>query len=284
MLELTAATYCKTDHWAPVSRLGGKATAKMLAEVLVEQFATTIKELDQTRIKRNFVVSTMLDLPFTSGWLKWADIAAAASDTRPDLPAFDNLITGYECASWGYCLRYAFKDMNPGDMIAISILDINVMNISYWESNANWGNSGFGLATIVLTLGEDNQIECHIAKSINAFGEFCLDLRRVSREQSGVMLVPPYFPSDIAAMYAKIVPQEQRTENLVDDWGHCFGADPWIGLIEEVARGCNWQDTTYFATSVALNGYWTYAKLKLNPKGVFKILPPLGVPMLEAVA
>lgn len=284
MLELTAATYRKADHWAPVARQGGQATAKMLGEVLVDQYALTTAQLDQTTIKRNFVVSTMLDLPFTSGWLQWPDIAAAATAARPDLPPFDNLITGYECASWGFCLRYAFKELNPGDKIAISILDINVMNINYWHSNPNWGNSGFGLATIVLTLGADNQVECHIAKSINAFGEFCLDLRRVSREQTDVVLVPPYFPTEIAAMYAKIVPQEQRTENLVDDWGHCFGADPWVGLIEEVARGKAWQDTTYFATSVALNGYWTYAKLKLNPTGLFKILPALGVPTLEAAA
>ncbi|MEQ5870018.1 hypothetical protein J4E08_08895 [Sagittula sp. NFXS13] len=284
MLELTAALYRKTDHWAPVARQGGAATADLLGRVLAEQLAGAVAGMDTSRIKRNFVVSTMLDLPFTSGWLNWADIAAATRRYGPDLPGFDNLITGYECASWGYCLRYALKELEPGDQIALSVLDINVMNISYWQSNPNWGNSGFGLATIVLTVGRENRVECHMAKSVNAFGEFCLDLRRVSQQQPDVILVPPYFPRDIAAMYTKIVPEAQRTENLVDDWGHCFGADPWVGLIEEVARGRNWQDTTYFATSVALNGYWTYAKLRLNPKGRFALLPDMDVPTVEEAA
>lgn len=284
MLELSAATYRKTDHWAPVARQGGKATAQMLGQVLSAQLADTVQDIDPGRIKRNFVVSTMLDLPFTSGWLAWADIAAATRDQPAHLPRFDNLIAGYECASWGYCLRYALKELEPGDMIAISILDINVMNISYWHSNPNWGNSGFGLATFVLTAAQDNHVECHIAKSINAFGEFCLDLRRLSKERPQMRIVPPYFPSDIAAMYTKIVPQEHRTENLVQDWGHCFGSDPWVGLIEEVARGNAWQDTPYVATSVALNGYWTFADVKLNPTGRFAILPPLGVPQSELAA
>ena len=34
MLELSAACYRKTEHWAPVSQLGGKPTAKMLGGVV----------------------------------------------------------------------------------------------------------------------------------------------------------------------------------------------------------------------------------------------------------
>ena len=278
MRELSAASYRKTDHWGPLARKGAPAVAAELGRVLADQMDQATRGIDRRRIARNFVVSTMLDLPFTSGWLTWGPIAEAVRAHAPtDLPGADNFISGYECASWGYSLRYALRELQPGDVVLISVLDINVMNISYWESNPNWGNSGFGLATIALTLSEENRVECHIAKSINAFGEFCLDLRRLAQGSEAVLL-PPYFPEDIAAMYTKIVPQAQRTENLFARWGHCFGSDPWVGLIEEVAACPDWAERTYLATSVALNGYWTFAELKLNPKGRFEILPPLGVP------
>lgn len=276
MLELTSALYRRAGHWAGLSAEGAGPVSQKLGALLADQLAQASEGIDRSKIRRNFVVSTMLDLPFTSGWLKWPEIAQAARAASPeDLPDFDNFVSSYECASWGYCLRYAAQELEPGEMVAISVLDINILNLSYWEGNSNWGKSGFGLATIVLTLDEETGITCNIAKSINAFGEFCLDMRSRAQTETDSLLVPPFFPHDIASMYTKLVPEERRTQNLTDTWGHCFGSDPWVGLIEEVRAGGDWAGQTYTATSVALNGYWVLARLRLNPAGRFEILPDL---------
>lgn len=286
MLELTRATYRRAGHWSGLSEQGAAPVAQALGRLLADQLDHASAGLDRSRIRRNFVVSTMLDLPFTSGWLRWPEIARAARAAGPDdLPGFDNFVSSYECASWGYCLRYAARELQPGEMVAISVLDINILNLGYWDANPNWGTSGFGLATVILTLDGDSDITCTIAKSVNAFGEFCLDMRSRAQADPEALLVPPFFPHDIASMYTKLVPEDRRTPNLTDHWGHCFGSDPWVGLIEQTRTTPDWPDRVYTATSVALNGYWVMARLRLARDGRFEMLPDLpAIPLSKDAA
>lgn len=277
MLELVHAVYRPTQPWANfVHSAGRDAVIGELGALLSGQLETAMNGMDPAHIKRNFVVSTMLDLPVTSGWLDW-DLLQPATQ-RPGVPRFDNFVLAYECASWGYCLRYAKRFLKPGECVAISVLDLNIFDLTYWDANPNWGQSGFGLATVILRMSDQDTFDCRTAKSANGFGEFCLDLRRIAKEDAVSTLVPPYFPAEIAAMYTNLVPEDRRTENFAETWGHCFGSDPWVGLIIEAKAGRATPDRQFIATSVALNGYWALATLTLNPNGHFAILPDLSEP------
>lgn len=277
MLELSAALYRKTDPWPHFAATGAEPVAQALGELLAAQMQQACAGIDVAQVGMNFVVSTMLDLPFTSGWLNWEMIER---HTRlPDTPKFDNFVSAYECASWGYCLRYAQRFLKPGQYVAVSVLDLNIFDLSYWHANpANWGNSGFGLATLVFRLSGEDRVECHIGKSINGFGEFCLDMRRCATEDAGITLIPPFFPHHIAAMYTRPIPAERRLPNIVDDYGHCFGSDPWVALILRHAQGQVNPGDRYLATSVALNGYWAFAELQLAENGHFSMGPAVPEP------
>lgn len=280
MLELSAALYRKTEPWADFVPAGPEAVAEALGGLLSSQLQAACARIDPAEVGMNFVVSTMLDLPFTSGWIDWERIRRHTG--RPDTPAFDSFVSAYECASWGYCLSYAKRFLRPGQYVAISVLDLNLFDFSYWHANPNWGSSGFGLSTLVFRLSADDRVECHIGKSINGFGEFCLDMRRCAQEDEGLTLIPPFFPHNIAAMYTKLIAEDRRLPNLTDLHGHCFGSDPWIALIgRHGANEIALQDR-YLATSVALNGYWCFAELQLAREGVFAFGEPVPTPLAVA--
>lgn len=269
MLELKAALYRKTDAWPRFAEDGPQAVAEALGELLSSQMQVACSGIDPEQVGMNFVVSTMLDLPFTAGWIDWEMIRPYTQ--RPYTPAFDSFVSAYECASWGYCLRYAKRFLMPGQYVAISVLDLNVFDLSYWHTNPNWGDSGFGLATLLFRLSADDRVECHIAKSANGFGEFCLDMRRCSQEDEGVTLIPPFFPHNIAAMYTKLIPEHRRLPNLTEEYGHCFGSDPWLALIHCHGAGLMGGHDRFLASSVALNGYWCFTEIRLAAEGIFQL-------------
>jgi hypothetical protein len=276
MLELSAALYRKTDAWPSFAAGGPQAVAGALGELLSSQMQAACSGIDPEQVGMNFVVSTMLDLPFTSGWIDWEMIRPHTQ--RPHTPAFDSFVSAYECASWGYCLRYAKRFLMPDQYVAISVLDLNVFDLSYWHANPNWGNSGFGLATLLFRLSGEDRVECHIAKSINGFGEFCLDMRRCSQEDAGLTLIPPFFPHNIAAMYTKLIAEDRRLPNLTEEHGHCFGSDPWLALIQRYGAGLIGADERFLAASVALNGYWCFAEIQLAADGIFQFGPQVPEP------
>lgn len=279
MTELIAAHYRHTAPWTRLAETGAGPVSAALADLLDSQIRTVCHDVAAADVAMHFTVSTMLDLPFTSGWLAWDDIRRA-TEARLGQP-MGPFVSAYECASWGYCLRHARRILPPGSYVTVSVLDLNVFDLTYWHANPNWGQSGFGVATMLFRLDPSRRLECNIGKSMNGFGEFCLDLRRVAGEDGTAMLIPPYFPHNIAAMYTRILPEARRLPNLTESRGHCFGADPWIGLIERARQPVAATDR-FLATSVALNGYWTIAEITLRPDGRFSEGPLVSDPSERA--
>lgn len=281
MTELVAAYYRATEPWADLAAQGPAPVSEALAELLADQIRAVCRDVAPGEVATHFTVSTMLDLPFTSGWLTWEPIRRRASARLgAEMGPF---VSAYECASWGYCLRHARRILPEGAYVTISVLDLNVFDLSYWRGNPNWGRSGFGVATILCRLDRTSRIECNIGKSLNGFGEFCLDMRRLAAEDAEALLLPPFFPHDIAAMYARILPEERRLPNLTETRGHCFGSDPWVGLVER-ASAPDFFDRRYLATSVALNGYWTFAEMTPRRGGFFAEGPLVAAPSQRKAA
>jgi hypothetical protein len=279
MTELVAAYYRQTAPWTQLAATGPGPVSAALADLLADQIRAVCRDVAADEVAMHFTVSTMLDLPFTAGWLEWETIRARTEDLigTPMGP----FVSAYECASWGYCLRHARRVLPAGSYVTISVLDLNVFDLSYWHANPNWGNSGFGVATVLFRLDAERRLECNIGKSINGFGEFCLDLRRVATEDEGTMLIPPFFPHNIAAMYTRLLPEDRRLPNLTDIRGHCFGSDPWVGLVARAGEA-DFADHRYIATSVALNGYWAIAEIVPRLGGFFAEGPLVADPLETA--
>jgi hypothetical protein len=251
---------------------GPVVAAQVLGELIGKQIETALVDISAERVGLNMVVSTMLDMPFTSGWMRWSDVAAQAARYTRSPP--QNSVCGYECASWGYVLRYARRHTRPAaPYVVLTICDANVFNLSYWYENPSWGHSGFGVATVVLC-NEGHGLElvqCRMSKSAHAFGEFCLELRNLMASDTSILVSPPYFPENIAALYHRLLPVERLLPNRHAQYGHSFGADPWIALIEQRRNKLDRPGDRFLATSIALSGYWCMAEVALHPAGRFLI-------------
>jgi hypothetical protein len=272
MLRVDALVYRHTETQRDFVSDGPVVAAQALGELIGKQIETALVDIPADRVGVNMVVSTMLDMPFTSGWVRWSDVAAQAARFTRSPP--QNTVCGYECASWGYVLRYARRHTRPAaPYVVVTICDANVFNLSYWRENPSWGHSGFGLATVVLcNQGQGLElVQCRMSKSANAFGEFCLELRNLMASDTSILVCPPYFPKKIATLYDRLLPVERLLPNRHAQYGHSFGADPWIALIEQRRNRLDQPGDRFLATSIALSGYWCTAQVALHPEGRFLI-------------
>jgi hypothetical protein len=276
-LCLAAAVYRRTTCEPDLALRGQASAARTLGELIGTQIETALGDIPTDHVGVNMVVSTMLDIPFTSGWMNWPDVAAEAARYTRSPP--QNFICGYECASWGYVLRYAAQLAQPEPYVVVSICDTNLFDLSYWRESPHWGHSGFGIATIVVRSAGPGVVHCKMSKSANAFGEFCLDLRNLMAADESILVSPPYFPSSISVLYDRLLPVARLLPNRHAQYGHSFGADPWISLIEQRLEGLDREGTRFLATSIALSGYWCLAEISLHPEGRFLIQDAHGQPI-----
>jgi hypothetical protein len=282
MFVLESAVYRASDHWGPLVARGQPVMVDALGRVIGSQLEAALAGFDRREIGANMVVTTMLDMPFTVGWLTWSELRQACARHTDTVP--QSLVSSFECSSWGYVLRYAHSLVRAGrplpPLMAITVIDINIFNLSYWHANPNWGESGFGVATVVVRLDPSGRVDCNVAKAANGFGEFCIDLRNRMQADPTVIVTPPFFPPHISALYDRLLPQDRLLPNRVDTWGHSFGADPWIALIEQ-RQLPHARANRYLATSVSLNGYWCCAELQLGEGSNFVLQERLRCPDLE---
>lgn len=276
MFILESAVYRRATDWSVLVSQGKDAIAHELGRAIGTQIETAIGDFPASEVGMNMVVTTMLDMPFTSGWITWPEVAAAARTYTRSPP--QNLVSAYECSSWGFVLRYAKPSRMDGPLAVITVLDLNIFNLSYWDANPNWGTSGFGIATLVVRCSDADSAYCHVAKAANGFGEFCIDLRNHMIKDSTILVTPPFFPPNISALYDRLLPADRLLPNRVDTYGHSFGADPWISLIEQRLGGHDTPQDRYLATSVSLNGYWCCAEISLAPQGRFILQDTLVLP------
>lgn len=175
----------------------------------------------------------------------------------------------YECAGWGYILRTALRAGLTGRFMIV-INDVNIPAHSYWTFNPYWGKSGFGITVITLDLSASDMdhlvVEAH--ERSYALRAFRTSLARQAADRPNAIVSSPFFPMPTSRVYRAIAKIPQELDNLHDEFGHCFGSDPWIGLIVNQA-----QSTTNEAVigSLALNGYFSVAALQMDPNAHLEI-------------
>lgn len=266
MLEIEAVFYRPLPVMPPEIRAGGEHAARVIGRLLGEEANRAIGALDPAQIGFSMVVSTIMDMPFTSGWLRWENIRAEIARHCPHAP--QNFTSSYECAGWGYALDYAARRAPQATYALILIPDLNILDISFWRGDPeNWGHSGFGIASLLLKLPPvaERQIVVNVAQSNHGMGEFCSDLRKwLAKTPDGLVNVP-FLPARMAEIYTHFLPMERVMPDLHAQWGHCFGSDTWISYITYLESGLLKPGEVHTATSASLRGYWTMTPVRLSP-------------------
>ena len=112
MFVLEAGVYRASDSWEAVQPADRPEIVGALGRVIGMQVEEALRDVNRSELRANMVVTTMLDMPFTSGWMRWRDLQRSIRAHTESCP--ETLLSAYECASWGFALRYARSLDRPG--------------------------------------------------------------------------------------------------------------------------------------------------------------------------
>ncbi|WP_321818279.1 MULTISPECIES: hypothetical protein [unclassified Paraburkholderia] len=263
MLTLEAAQYQRVSGVPEAARRSGTQAALWLGALLGEQIDRTTRCFERSEVTFNVCVSTMMDMPFTTGWLDWRAVRAAAR--RHTCFAPENFTPAYECAGWGFMLAYARRRCAPGSVAIISVVDINLLDLSFWRENEAWGKSGFGVATIAIRMPAAGalRLETGLSRSAWPMGEFCVRLREWLDQSSSRLANTPFLPAGMDSIYPRFLDTRRLMPNLHAEYGHAFGSDTWIAFIAALGQGARDENDVFTATSASLRGCWAMADLRI---------------------
>jgi hypothetical protein len=180
----------------------------------------------------------------------------------------DMLVNAYECAGWGYTLRYALAKAQTAERrLLLQIVDADIHDFSFWAGNGRWGRSGFAITTLEFSLrgGEISVVHADHAPADVAFLRFGQALRRHAATGEAVgPLAPPFFLASTRNAFRKSLGKAELLDDLHDTHGHCFGSDPWIAAVTQ-ARSAGWTASRFVPASLALNGYYVFAQVDIAP-------------------
>jgi hypothetical protein len=235
----------------------------------VEQVLAPLRKNERNQIARHFLCSTMIELPFTTGDIRWEQVVEMLSAQGEHNP--DTFINAYECASWGYSLRHYLQQQPDAKYLLVSIVDANLYDLQFWRYNENWHDSGFGVTTVLLEVTQpmDNELICGCAITHNSMAEFATVVRRTATGRENCQLALPFFPEHIQQMFDRLLANQPRLPDLHENWGHCFGADPWLSILSHCQNNPVEQAQNFLACSLALNGYYTMAEVTVTPNTRF---------------
>ncbi|MGL6211538.1 MAG: hypothetical protein ACRC14_17085 [Paracoccaceae bacterium] len=284
MTRLEGVHYRPVPHLPLAERQGSAAANAVVGDLIGAEIATTLAAHDSPQVDFAICVSTVMDMPFVAGYLDWSAIAARISRHTDVVPR--NFTASYECAGWGFALDYARRRLPQGGRVLLVIVDLNVLDISFWRGNDAWGQSGFGVATVLLDLPATAEVRLSVkvAKSSLGMGEFCADLREWLKTSTAAKANAPFLPEGMAGIYGHFLPPDRLLPNLHARWGHAFGSDTWLSFIDGWEQGLLQPGAVHCATSASLRGYWAICDLTLAGDVRMSLRPVVPVLDLRVAA
>ncbi|WOB47928.1 hypothetical protein NYR97_11550 [Xanthomonas hydrangeae] len=168
----------------------------------------------------------------------------------------DAAVNVYECTNWAFLLREGLDRSRRTGLrrrLLMQVVDCDIHGIEAAWRTRTYGNAQFGilnLDVVVDAKGLDSDIAIDVAPLSVSMLKFGSRLR--SRAAALTCVVsPPFFPEATSAAFRKTLRGVEVLREHHVQFGHCFGADPWIGL----GLGHHGQTARYVVGSLALNGY-----------------------------
>ncbi|MFM0738656.1 hypothetical protein PQQ51_15555 [Paraburkholderia xenovorans] len=218
------------------------------------------------------VSSTILSMLLLNGSACGRRFTDAVSHAAPR--PLDWMTCSYECAGWGYVFaRSLAKAAVDGPRtLLLQIVDVDAHGFSYWHANPMWGGSGFGISTLLVDVrpADAAPLVNEAAHPGSAVVQLGRRLRAFCAEHPDARLAIPFFPAPSRRALLVGVGRVPLLPDGHQRFGHSFGSDPWIslllGLVEE--RGA---DTEAVVSSLALNGYYSIARIALAADARFSL-------------
>lgn len=243
-------------------------TFSALAELIGPQIASVGALMPSNgEMADHFLCSTLIINCFSFGDILWSDVRDILHDYAGKFTP-SVFVNAYECASWGYLLRYYFMKNPRARFVMITIVDVNVYNFSIWEEEQIWGRSGYGCCTLLIEktgVTSDNLINGY-SKGSNIIMEFAMAIRRATPVGGNRVVSLPFFPDNVRGIMDAVLKDRIVTRNGHARWGHTFGNDPWIAILEYARTQPDERGMMEFtACSLALNGYYSIIDIDVPP-------------------
>jgi len=250
----------------PSAQAGGGDLAASAARLGVQVGEEARRSLqDQAPVDDYVITSTILSPTLMGGSAPRQEFlsAVAARAPRP----VDWMTHGYECAGWGFVLRY-LREKAAGSgtrRVLLQIVDVDIHELSYWLANPNWGDSGFGICTLVLEIdaSEGDALQLGTAAPANAMVQMGRRLRQFALERPGAPVALPFFRDASRRVLLKSIEPARTHPDGYARFGHAFGSDPWISLLLHLRERGACASRTAIVNSLALNGYFAIAAVTL---------------------
>ena len=244
----------------------GKDAAQSAREIdaVLRAHASAIgQERDHSYLsaQHHYLCSTMMDSVFSAAAI---DTVRSLGDGHAVPQSFTH---AYECACWGYCMQYHIEHKREQSRFAISIMDVNSMEMSYWSSNPQWGKSGFGITTLFFEIDDEGDprelLHTGMAAGGNNIIAFASVAKQVTRTFQAIRLSLPFFPDSMSVPVRRSLNSVELLSEWHCDYGHAFGSDPWISFIRDHAQADLAGQRIVFG-SLALRGYYCFADIHID--------------------
>jgi hypothetical protein len=261
---------------------GHAAHAQQRMDWLADEVCAQLEEVRATAPTASWqhIICTTCLSPMLTGWPEHAEGFTARIEAHTGLHPMA-LLQAYQCAGWGYALRFAGHQA-PSQRLAISIVDADIHEAVSSAYVAAIGRIGFGVTTLGIELPASAVLpRCGGPLPNRAFNEFLHAVKTSHRERGRVPTFIPFLPEGFAGVAERMIGTQNLWPNRHDDYGHTFGADPWIGLIEwrEAHPAVDAQTVTLGA--FAYHGYFTLCSFEV-PASIHVALREFD-PMAERV-
>jgi hypothetical protein len=215
-----------------------------------------------------YALGSTLNSPYTSDPTMWRDDYHARIAAHVGKPP-DYAVNVYECTNWAFILRYALaksRVRREPRKVFMQIVDADIHGMQVAWKTKTYGFARFGvLSASVLVDGSVDGMPVNIGKAPvdHSMIKFGSAVRQVAQSHADATLCLPFFPQPTRDAFRRSVVGCSGLPDLHDQYGHCFGADPWIALGTHHG-GVLGSERQYVLGSLALNGYYATSSIKVT--------------------
>ncbi len=180
------------------------------------------------------------------------------------LPRPQALIQPYQCAGWGYALRYAGRG-GCAQRVVLTIADVDLHDLQGCRSHPLIGASGFGVTCVLIDLEEGAELpSCNGPYPNSGFSEFLHAVRSQRRVHGCTPTFLPFLIPEMRTIAERLLGKDDLGANRHAAYGHCFGSDPWIGLLEWLQADKSGKENIVTLGAVAYDGYFTLGRVRVS--------------------
>jgi hypothetical protein len=172
------------------------------------------------------------------------------------------LLQAYECAGWGYAMRFAAMQTDRRWLL-LSIVDDDLHDMLATGYSNAIGRIGFAVTTVGLELS-GHLPQCNGAELSRAFTDLLHTVRLHQKRTGPIPIFMPFWPEDLAATVRRML-GDAVMPNRHDHYGHIFGADSWVGLAEWLQTQAPASERKATLAACGHDGYYTMCSVLAGP-------------------